>query len=170
MQRHVQTHVVPDLQEIRQLLAEAEELESWYGLNAYSTYLRQHRRRPSRGEAASIGRLLGGRVRASDGSMQPRPSAAERKARKARQEAFEHHYERAESLKAAIAALAEMSDATDLIDEFVTPAMVANIDAAVCCLQRIAGQVHGWKQIKNAANSNAYCRGAEQDNSQSDVP
>ena len=170
MQHLVQPDPVPDIKEARQLLAVAEELESRYGLNAYSTYLRQHRRRPPKDEAAAIGRLLGGRVRASDGSMQPRPSAAERKARKARQEAFDRHYERAESLKAAIAALAEMSDATDPIDEFVTPAMVANIDAAVCCLQRITGQVHGWKQIKNAANSNAYCRGAEQDNSQSDVP
>ena len=165
LQHHVQPDGVPDLQEARQLLAEAQYLESQYGPNPYSTYLRQHHRRPSKQEAAVIGRLLGGRVRAIDGSMQPRPSAAERRSRKARQEAFECHYEQVASLKAAIAALATLPDAADLIGEFAYPDMVADIDAAVCCLQRITGQVHGWAQIKNAANANAYCRS----NGQSDA-
>jgi hypothetical protein len=167
MQTFVQPDIVSSLQEALNLQEEAKELESWYGQNAYSTYLRQHRRRPAKEEAAAIGRLLGGRVRADDGSMQPRPTAAERKALKARQEAFARRHEQVTSLKAAIAALAELPDnATDLISEFLSSDMVANTDAAVCWLQRFAGQCHGWKQIKNAANSNAYCRGDGQGHAQ----
>ena len=162
MQRRVQSDVVPDLQQARELLADAEHIESLYGPNAYSTYLRQHHQRPPKEEAAAIARLLGGRVRASDGSMQPRPSAVERKARKARQEAFERRYEQVASLKAAIATLATLPDAGDLIGELVSADMVADIDAAVCCLQRITGQFHGWAQIQNAANANAYCRSNDQ--------
>src|SRR6185437_6442941 len=108
-------------------------------------------------EAVAIGRLMGAQVRADDGSMQPRPSAAMRNARKERQEAFARHHERVESLRAAITTLAALADAIDLIGEFEAPDVVADIDAAVSCLQRITGQVHGWKQVKNAANSNAHC-------------
>lgn len=60
-----------DLRAVRDLMVAAEGIEAAYGPNAYVDYLRKHHRYPSPEEAAAIGKLLGGRVRASDGSMQP---------------------------------------------------------------------------------------------------
>jgi hypothetical protein len=158
---------VPRLQEARNLQAEAEELETSLGPNAYSTYLRQHHRRPPKEDAATIGRLLSGRVRADDGSMQPRPTAAERKALKARRDAFTRRYEQVMSLEAAIAALAQLpDDPTDLVSDFESSDIAAKADAAVCWLRRFVDQCHVRKQIKNAANSNAYCRSNEQGDAQ----
>ena len=62
-----------DLIAVRDLLVEAEGIEACYGPNAYADYLRKHRRRPPPAEAATMGQLLGGRVRADDGKMYPRP-------------------------------------------------------------------------------------------------
>lgn len=53
------------------LLGEADRLEFSIGGNPYSTFLRKHRARPDPDQATTIGRLLGGRVRASDGKMYP---------------------------------------------------------------------------------------------------
>lgn len=66
-------------------MVEAEGIEATYGPNPYSDYLRAHKRRPSRDEAAAMGKLWGGRVRADDGTMQPviRPTQEQR--RKARE-------------------------------------------------------------------------------------
>lgn len=61
-----------------ELHMEANALEAWYGPNAYSFFLRKHGRRPGREQAATIGRLLGGRVAAADGSMQPPLTKADR--------------------------------------------------------------------------------------------
>ena len=60
-----------DLTTVRDLMVAAEGIEATYGPNAYVDYLRKHHRYPSPEEAATLGKLLGGRVRASDGSMQP---------------------------------------------------------------------------------------------------
>lgn len=62
------------------LLGEAERLESAIGCNPYSTFLRKHRFRPSADQASTIGRLLGGRVRASDGKMYPVLTKGEKEA------------------------------------------------------------------------------------------
>src|ERR1700730_13973473 len=72
----------------RSLRAEAEVINAWYGQNAYSDFLTKHGRRPDPKEATAIGRLIGARVKATDGRMYPAQSAAERKAgRAARKEA-----------------------------------------------------------------------------------
>jgi hypothetical protein len=62
---------------------EADKIEARIGPNPYSTFLRKHGHRPERNQAAAIGRLMGGRVRASDGSMQPILTRSERDAIKA---------------------------------------------------------------------------------------
>lgn len=64
---------VRDLQSIRDLRIEADGLEALYGPNLYSKYLKQFGRRPDRQAAATMGRLMGGRVKADDGSLQPPP-------------------------------------------------------------------------------------------------
>ncbi len=74
MQWHVQSNLVHDLDQARELRVEIETLEAQYGPNAYSDYLRKHGRRPEPVTAATIGKVLGGRVKADDGSMQPQPA------------------------------------------------------------------------------------------------
>lgn len=71
MRSHVQSEFVSDIEGIRELRIEAEAIEATYGANPYSTYLRKNGKRPSKEEAAGIGRVFGGRVRADDGTMQP---------------------------------------------------------------------------------------------------
>lgn len=77
-----------DLVAIRDLLVEAEGIEATYGPNAYVDYLRAHHRRPSPAEAATIGALWGGRVRADDGKLYPPLTKKFKAERKARQEEF----------------------------------------------------------------------------------
>lgn len=75
MRALVQSEIVnvANFEAIQELRIEAEAIEAMHGQNPYSSYLRKHGRRPSRDEASVIGRLLAGRVRADDGSMQPKP-------------------------------------------------------------------------------------------------
>ncbi len=152
---------VPDFQTARDLRTEVEALESWYGPNAYSSYLRKHGRRPTPVEAATIGRLLGGRVKADDGSMQPPLNAADRnvlKGIKSRRKAFARRYEQIFRLKAAIAALAEnKDDPADVIGDgsclFDSPEIAAQLDAALCWLNRFAEHWHGRTKETRATDS-----------------
>lgn len=64
------------------LRLEADTLEAIYGPNAYSFYLRKFGGRPSPGRARTIGLLMGGRVKASDGRMYPPISEAQRDLRR----------------------------------------------------------------------------------------
>jgi hypothetical protein len=75
-----------------QLRAEAGAFVERYGKNPYSDFLLKHRGRPDRDQAATIGRLMGVRVRAADGSIQPRQTKVERAAAKKAK-----HYQEAES-------------------------------------------------------------------------
>jgi hypothetical protein len=61
------------------LRAEAVAIEAWHGKNPYSDFLFKYCRRPDPNQAATMGRLIGARVRASDGTMQPPLSATERR-------------------------------------------------------------------------------------------
>src|SRR5258706_1803875 len=121
MPRLVQPDVILDLQSARELRVEIDTLEALYGQNPYSDYLCRHGRRPDPSTAATIGRVLGGRVKADDGSMQPRPTAADRKALKedkSRREAFARRYEQIARFKEAISALAQnKDDPAEVIDD-----------------------------------------------------
>jgi hypothetical protein len=57
---------------------EALRFQSIHGPNIYTDYLLKHRSRPDISHAASIGKVMGLRVRASDGSMQPSLSQEEK--------------------------------------------------------------------------------------------
>ncbi len=95
------------------LLGEAARLEAQYGRNAYSSYLRQHRKRPGKDQAAAIGRLLGGRVRADDGTMQPKLSRGERDVLRAIRDErrdWSRKYNQARRLKHAMRLLADNHD------------------------------------------------------------
>lgn len=63
---------------ISDLAAEAMALDVWHGRTIYADFLREHNRRPDPAQAAAIGKIMGTRVRASDGSMQPKPASRRR--------------------------------------------------------------------------------------------
>lgn len=84
-----------DLTAVRGLMVEAEGIEAAYGPNPYSDYLRAHKKRPPVAEAAAMGKLWGGRVRADDGKMYPALTKKFRKERKQRQEDFRRTLEAA---------------------------------------------------------------------------
>jgi hypothetical protein len=141
------------------LLAEAQAIEAWYGINAYSGFLKKHGRRPDRKQAEVIGRLLGGQVEADDGSMQPLLTEADRGALRAirsRRKAASRRYDHILRLQEALAALAENEDdpaevigtGSCLLNE---SAISANLDNALCWLRRFAEEWHGREKEARAA-------------------
>jgi hypothetical protein len=148
-----------DFQTARNLRIEVETLVSLYGPSAYSQYLQKHGSRPDPETAAAIGRLIGGRVRADDGSMQPPLSAADRRLLKeirARRKAAARRYEQLIQLQNAIAALAEINDdpATLIGDGSCVlnaPAVVAQLDPALSYLKRFAEH---WNDRANSKDDN----------------
>jgi len=132
------------------LRAEAAAIEACYGKNAYSDFLLQHGRRPEPEQAATIGRLINARVRASDGSIQPPLTRDERAAlRDARQrKRTEIRYrQQVARLRSALASLAENKDApSDVIGYihplFDEPVIREQLDRAVDWINRFAGEWH----------------------------
>ena len=55
----------------RKLIAEAAEIEAWYGANLYSSFLRKHQCRPDDQQAATLGKLMGTKVKSSSNKMLP---------------------------------------------------------------------------------------------------
>jgi hypothetical protein len=141
----------------RVLLAEADSLEAWHGPNYYSTFLRKHRSRPDREQAATIGKLLGGRVEASDGSLQPPLTAADRQVIrdiKARRKAASRRYDHILRLRDAIEALSKNEDdPADVIGRgsclLDGPEISAKLNNAICWLNRFAAEWHSRE--KNAS-------------------
>jgi hypothetical protein len=66
------------LRPIRELRAEAASLIETHGHNAYSDFILRHGRRPGRSQAVAIGQRMGIRVRAADGTLQPRRTKTKR--------------------------------------------------------------------------------------------
>jgi hypothetical protein len=128
------------------LVSEALALEAQNGKNAYSDYLLNHHKRPDPIEAATIGRLLGGRVEAADGSLQPPLTKTDRLALrgiKARRNAASRRYDQILRLRTAIAALAQnRDDPADVIAGgsilFECPEIGLQLDLALCWLSRFA--------------------------------
>jgi hypothetical protein len=141
------------------LLAEAAAIEAWYGINAYSGFIKKYGRRPDREQAATIGRLLGGRVEANDGSMQPLLTNSDREVLrgiKTRRKAASRRYDHILRLQEALAALAENEDdpaevigtGSCLLNE---SAISAQLDVALCWLNRFAEEWHGREKETRAA-------------------
>src|SRR5947209_3975902 len=60
------------------LQEEAAALAVQFGPNAYSDYLSKHGALPDPATASTIGKLIGGRVKASDGKLHPPLTAADK--------------------------------------------------------------------------------------------
>ena len=96
------------------LLLDADKFEAANGANLYSTFLRRHGQRPSRKQAATIGALMGVRVRATDGSLQPPLSNAEREKRrglKDEQKEWSRRLDHIWRVKGAVESLCQNEDA-----------------------------------------------------------
>jgi hypothetical protein len=140
------------------LISEALALEAHFGKNAYSDYLLHHHKRPDRDEAATIGRLLGGRVRAADGSLQPPLTKTDRlvlQGIRSRRKAAARRYDQILRLHAAIAALSQnQDDPADIIAGgsllFDGPEIASQLDLALCWLSRFAMEWHGREKETRA--------------------
>lgn len=96
----------------RELRSEAAVLLQRHGPNVYSDYLLKNGRRPERHEAAVMGRLIGARVRASDGTLQPKL----RRRRKTEGQAERDYIDQIVRFRCALANISEISgDPADVI-------------------------------------------------------
>jgi hypothetical protein len=128
------------------LALEADQVEALNGPNAYSDFLRKHSRRPDCQQASAIGRLMGVRVRASDGSMQPVLTAGEREAIrsiKKRRKEWSRKISHIERTITAITALAENKDDPSTViaygaGVFLDNAMLEQMEFALNWLKRFA--------------------------------
>jgi hypothetical protein len=120
-------------------LVEAEKSEAKFGRNTYSCFIREHGGLPDRQQAVTIGKLMGVRVKASDGSLQPPLTEAERA--RHRQIRAEHKRWSRESdhiwrIKTAIAAISQNFDHPSAVIEYgandlLTPAIRAQLEIAL---------------------------------------
>jgi hypothetical protein len=137
--------------------AEAAEIEAAYGKNAYSDFLAQHGHYPDPKQAATIGKLTGMRVKASNGSMQPRRTKAEREVvkaiRKQRRERARYG-DQISRLLHAISGLAANADAPEDVllhvhPQFDDPIIREHLSDAVEWLIRFAKE---WNRREDQTN------------------
>jgi hypothetical protein len=124
----------------------ADRIEALNGKNIYTDFIKKHGRRPDRDQAAAIGRLMGGRVRASDGSLQPILTEGERAAirairtrRRQRAQLIDHLQRTA----TAVAALAQNRHEPSTVidyghDIFSTGAFLQQLESALAWFNRFA--------------------------------
>ncbi|MBU3887720.1 hypothetical protein FM996_00515 [Methylosinus sporium] len=126
----------------------ADRVEAEFGKNAYSDFLRKHGHYPDVAQAATIGKLLGGRVRASDGSMQPPLSKADREAIKAirrRRKDWKRIQDHLYRVNTAISALSVNEDEPETVARYfrehssVPDSM--QLEAAISWLNRFAEEL-----------------------------
>jgi hypothetical protein len=124
------------------LRAEARAFAALNGPNVYSDFVVKHGRRPDPNHAAILGRLIGRQVKASDGSMQPRRTKAQREAWRLeldRRRIGKRRRITAGRIKAAMECLAQSEiDAEDVIASLDDSALGAHLDSALRFLSRLA--------------------------------
>jgi hypothetical protein len=140
------------------LFLAADRIEALNGKNAYSSFIKKHGRRPDRDQAATIGRLMGGRVRASDGSLQPILTKGERAAIRAiknRRKEWAQQVDHAQRTTTAIMALAKnQRDPSTVIDYgrdlFSNGAFLEQLDSALLWLNRFAEELRRREKAESA--------------------
>lgn len=139
----------PDTNSASVLRIEAVSFAAKYGQNAYSDYILKHGQRPDPKKAATIGRLIGMQVKASDGTMQPRRTKAERLAmqdsKRVRNERY-RIWDHIARLRAALDHLAKNEDDPALIVGEICahdrPELGANLEKSLTWLIRFAEEWH----------------------------
>lgn len=71
---------VLQLDDVQAIKMEARAFEARHGKNPYSDFILSRGRRPDQNEAAGMGRMMNLRLRAADGSLQPKLTKAEKAA------------------------------------------------------------------------------------------
>ncbi len=124
--------------------------------NAYTDYIEKNRKRPDKETAADIGRLLGGQVKADDGSMQPPKSKAQKVSEKKQKDARKEESNlRRQAYHAYISVcyLGQNHDDPEkllhLINEYELPRMIEYFENAVEWFTRFAKE---WR--KHAEKNN----------------
>lgn len=116
------------------------------GPNAYSDYLLKHDKRPDPATAATIGRLLGERVRADDGRMYPKLTKGEKQALReidARRKKWAKESNDARAFVAAVEWLANIkTDPAAMVDKLnlhpgVLDQAISQLDNAAAALARM---------------------------------
>jgi hypothetical protein len=150
--------VQPDqLADRRRLAAEATALAEAYGPNPYTDYLNKHGCRPSRKVAATIGHLIGVRVKAADGTMQPPRTKGEKLAK----DNLHRQWDHIARLRSALAQLAQNEDPPETIIHTIVSADRAEISAklekSIKWLIRFAEhwQCHGAQERPSATQSDS---------------
>jgi hypothetical protein len=139
------------------LIAAADDVEALAGPNPYSSFLRKHGCRPSRNQAMAIGRLMGARVKASDGSMQPVLTKGERAAIcsiKKRRKEWAQRFDNIQRAVDATAALAKNRDDPSTVfaygrATFLGGEFLERLDSALSWLNRFAEEAH--RHAKNSS-------------------
>jgi hypothetical protein len=132
------------------LSADLEKIEALNGANLYSEFIKRHGHRPSREQASAIGRIMGARVRASDGTMQPGLTKGERAALasiKKRRKEWAKQVEHIRRTVVAISALSQNQDDPSAVmhygvDVFSNPNLREQLDSALTWLIRFAEESH----------------------------
>jgi hypothetical protein len=140
--------------DVQALKAEARDFEARNGKNLYSDFILKYDRRPEPDHAATLGRLINIQVKASDGSLQPKLTKAERASRKmfrAEQKAKAHRASQVFALVGAIRDLSEISEdpaniLSGLSPSFDRPIIGEKLDAAVEFLERFAREWRRWQE------------------------
>lgn len=135
----------------RELRFEAWTLTERHGPNPYSEFLTKHGRRPTRGQAATIGRLMGARVKASDGTLQPKkitsPKATERSGE-------DERIDQILRLRSALANLAANKDDPALVIRYMNSTfgdesvIRGQLDHAVRWINRFAQEFHREQETR----------------------
>ena len=140
---------------------EADKIAALNGSNLYSGFLREHGHRPDREQAATIGRLMGARVRASDGTMQPKltagESAAIRSIKKRRRE-WAQQVDHVQRTIAAITALSENHHEPSAVfnygsDVFLSAEIREKLDSALSWLKRFAEDSYRYDKENSCSKS-----------------
>jgi hypothetical protein len=153
---HAELDQLVPCEDLDSLISEAAFLEASHGLNAYSSFLRKHGKRPNPEQAAVMGRLLGGQVRADNGTMQPPLSKADREAIGAirqRRKDWAKSYTNFTRLKLAIRALAEIDEPPRKLLRFCAQSELATksqLVAAITFIERFAEELGRHEQHARA--------------------
>jgi hypothetical protein len=157
-----------------QLRTEAITFAACHSKNPHSDFILAHGQRPDRDQAAAIGKLLGKKVRAADGSLQPPKSKAGRTAAKKSRRIGNDEGDTDANLDRminAIALLAQNESAPiALIQRMSTmqqDEVSENIEKALKCMIRFADRWlshvrNGIAQSQTAASENAAAARAAQ--------
>jgi hypothetical protein len=107
------TSCVVEFAAASELRSEAHLFALRHGPNAYSDFLLKYGRRPDARQASCIGRLIGVRVRASDGTLRPQLTRGARESARKQRLLWKERRRKLEHLARLSAALTHLADNED---------------------------------------------------------